>query len=69
MRLVKINETTWINPAHVEAVGIQGVDLKNHREPVVYVNMASDVGYSVEALEGETVEQTLARVVETLQDA
>ena len=59
MFLVKINETVLLNPAHIEAVGI---DRSPGHPPAVYVNMASDVGYHVEPHEGETTEATLRRI-------
>ena len=59
MFLVKINETVLLNPAHIEAVGI---DRSSGHPPAVYVNMVSDVGYLVEPYEGETSEATLRRI-------
>ena len=56
MYLVKISESVLLNPAHIEAVGI------DRSQATVYVNMVGDVGYHAEPYEGETPEDTLTRI-------
>ena len=56
MKLVQITESVWVNPAHIEAVGIEtGSEL-------IFVNMVSEQGYGVRPLQGESTEDTFGRI-------